>query len=64
MGRVQNCKPDAAELLVERNSVDGGKVAHEVGGWAERANGGARMERLGAVVATVVMETIWVANAR
>ena len=49
---------------MECNGVDGGKVAHEVGGWAERTRGGARMERLGAVVATVVMETIWVANAR
>ena len=61
---MQNCKPDSTELLVERNGVDGGRVAREAGRWAERTRGGARMERLGAVVATVVMETIWVATPR
>ena len=47
---------------MERNSVERGKVAHEVGGWAEHTRGGAKMERLGAVVAIVVMETLRVAT--
>ena len=64
MGRVQNCKPESTESLVERNGVGGDTAVRKVGGWAERTRGGARMERLGTVVATVVMETIWVVNAR
>ena len=49
---------------MERNGRVSANAVRKVGGWAERTRGGARMERLGAVVATVVMETIWVANAR
>ena len=34
MGRVQNCKPDVTEVLVERNGVGGDTAVRKVGGWA------------------------------
>ena len=47
---------------MERNGVGGDTAVCKVGGWAERTRGGARMERLGTVVAIAMNETLRVAT--